>query len=353
MPENLLPHLRFSAPVVRLNFSGDGRSKPKVLVARDRARHAASLKAQFTTIDSAFNTIAADRQQNNLSSEFGLTLNVVSEPDYPLAFTSLEKVGRGSGASIVLLNVRRESTPQGEVTKAAVFVPFGQLKVLLKKVEDYANPGKDKRNPANQALLANIASISMAAFDALWTDPEAPPPADELAWFEFWVRRDGGKWQIQTQQEFEKLHLKFPEAKDRLTLPEHVVIVARATREAIESSLDLLNALSEIRRARPCSVGLTDLSGSEQEEWIDEALQRIHWPGDDAPAVCLIDSGVNRGHPLIEPLLSEADSETVFADGDRSDDMQHGTPISLLIYPSNRNEGVRVAKEEASDRSDA
>ena len=42
-----------------------------------------------------------------------------------------------------------------------------------------------------------------------------------------------------------------------------------------------------------------------EEEWVDEALERIHWPPADAPAVCVIDSGVNRGHPLIEPLLAD------------------------------------------------
>ena len=277
--------------------------------------------------------IAADRQHNELSSEFGLILNVVSEPDYPLAFTSLENAGRGDAPSIVLLNLRREDTPQGEVTKAAVFVPFGQLKVLIKKVEDYATKNsKDRKGnvtgPRNEALLANIGFISVAAFEALWTDPEQAPAPDALAWFEFWIRRDDERWESQLQQQFSALKLEFPELK--LVLPEHVVIVARATREMIESSLDLLNALSEIRLARPCSVGLTDLSGVEQEEWIDEALERIHWPSDDAPAVCLIDSGVNRGHPLIEPLLHERDSETVFSDGDRSDDMQHGTPMAGL-----------------------
>lgn len=277
--------------------------------------------------------IAADRQQNELSSEFGLILNVVSEPDYPLAFTSLENAGRGDAPSIVLLNLRREDTPQGEVTKAAVFVPFGQLKVLIKKVEDYATKNsKDRKGnvtaPRNETLLANIGFISAAAFEALWTDPEQAPAPDALAWFEFWIRRDDERWESQLQQQFSALKLEFPELK--LVLPEHVVIVARATREMIESSLDLLNALSEIRLARPCSVGLTDLSGVKQEEWIDEALERIHWPSDDAPAVCLIDSGVNRGHPLIEPLLHERDSETVFSDGDRSDDMQHGTPMAGL-----------------------
>jgi hypothetical protein len=103
---------------------------------RDRAGHAANLRSQFNTIDSTFGVIAADRQQNQLSSEFGLILNVVSEPDHPLAFTSLEHSGRGNAPSIVLLNVRREDTPQGDVTKAAIFVPYGQLNVLIKKVDD-------------------------------------------------------------------------------------------------------------------------------------------------------------------------------------------------------------------------
>ena len=70
----------------------------------------------------------------------------------------------------------------------------------------------------------------------------------------------------------------------------------------------------------------------EQEEWIDEALTRIQWPGEEAPAVCLLDTGVNRRHPLIEPLLSISDMSTVFGDGDASDDAQlkHGTPMAGL-----------------------
>lgn len=333
MPDAPLPHLRFNAPAERLSFRGRGGGGKEIPFPRDRAGHARGLKSQLVRIEKEFVAAAADRQQNGLSSEFGLILNVVSEPNYPLAFTSLENVGRGSTPDIVLLNLRHEDTPQGGVTKAAIFVPFGQLKVLIKKVEDYATKNsKDKEGnptgPRHEALLANIASISVAAFDALWTDPDQPPALDEPAWFEFWIRRDEQKWEFQLRAEFNRLGLEFPEL--RLVLPEHVVVVTRSTRGQIESSLDLLNALSEIRKARPCSLGLTDLSGAEQEDWIDEALERIHWPSEDAPAVCLIDSGVNRAHPLIEPLLGESDCETVFSDNDRSDDLTHGTPMAGL-----------------------
>jgi hypothetical protein len=336
MPEESstpLPHLRFNAPVERLDFTGRGGGSGGPLFPQDRGGHARKLKFQLDQIDADFAQVAADRQRQDMSSEFGLILNVVSEPDYPLAFASLENVARGSAPGIALLNLRFEDTRRGRVTKAAIFVPFGQLKVLIRKVEAYATKNSKDRlgnetGPRNEALLANIASISVAAFDALWTDPEQPPAPDSGAWYELWIRRDGERWESQLSREFGNLGLSFPDLK--LVLPEHIVIVVRATRTLIESSLDLLNALSEIRKARPCSVGLTDLSGGEQEEWIDEALERIHWPADDAPAVCLIDSGVNRAHPLIEPLLNERDCETVFADDDRSDDLEHGTPMAGL-----------------------
>ncbi len=221
------------------------------------------------------------------------------------------------------------------MTKAAIFVPHGQLKVLRNKIAAYADSTKDNQDdtgtvtgPRHAALLANIDSISVAAFEALWTDPEQLPPLDSLSWFEFWIRRDCKEWESQFDASCIALGLEPPGQK--LLLPEHIVVVMRTTRTLLESSLDLLNTLSEVRLARPCSVGLTDLSGLEQEEWMDEALDRIHWPLEDAPAVCLIDSGVNRAHPLIEPLLNDRDSETVFSDEDRSDDLHHGTPMAGL-----------------------
>ena len=338
MPDDFsspLKHLRFNAPFENLKFSGKGRGGGVPPISRDRDEHARRLASLLGNVGDAFEKIAKTRTDESLSAEFGLILNVVSEPNYPLAFTSLENHPRGNVPAIVLLNVRHQNTPQGRVTKAAIFVPHGQLKVLVRKVEAYADPTKDSHDklgritgPANAALLANIVSISVAAFEALWTDPETLPAAEALTWFELWIRRDDGGWESQLRAECAALGLEIPNQK--LVLPEHIVVIVQATRAQVESSLNLLNALSEIRIARSCRVGLTDLSGLEQEEWLDEALERIHWPSDEAPAVCLIDSGVNRGHPLIEPLLKERDSETVFSDGDRSDDLKHGTPMAGL-----------------------
>ncbi len=332
MADNLPPlkHLRFRAPAESLPFGrpgGGGGDTP--LFHHDRDSHARYLKSEVARVELIFDQVVQYREALSLSSEFGLTLNVVSEPGVPLAFGSLNNVGTGNTPSIVLLNLRFEDTDRGLVTKAAVFVPYGQLKVLQKKIDAYSDSSKDKKKGlSNSVLLANIASISVAAFEALWTDPADLPGLDEVVWFELWIRRDEKDWEAQLKHEAGRLQLELPTIK--LSLPEHIVMVVRATRRLLESSLGLLNALSEVRIARPCSVGLTDLPGIEQEEWIDEALERIQWPDDDAPAVCLIDSGVNRGHPLIEPILYDANMETVFADGDRSDDWKHGTPMAGL-----------------------
>lgn len=285
------------------------------------------MRRQLKAIEQEFELTEAKRESNVQPSEFGLILNVESEPDYPLKFESLED----QRAGISLLNLRHEITPAGEVTKAAIFVPFGKLETIQKKVEDYADPQKDRNNPRNAPLLNNIHSIAVAALEALWTDPEPIPAAYDHIWFELWIRRDNTRdWKAQLLLECQRLEIEVPDQV--LTFPDHLVVIANASRNQLESSLDLLNCLSEARRARPCNVGLTDLSGLEQEEWIDDALDRISWPGEEAPAVCLLDTGVNRGHALIEPLLSATDMDTVFGDEDTSDDTQkkHGTPMAGL-----------------------
>lgn len=332
---NRLKHLRFTSKSKPLPYKGNGRGEFD-LYQRDRAGHVAYLQRQLAPIAQEFSQVEQDRQQQGLSSAFGLILNVSSEPGFPLEYGSLEKLPTKKALGITLLNIRREMTRQGEVTKAAIFVPHGQLKELEKKIKAYATKdSKDRKGnitgPRNARLLNNIHSITTAALEALWTDPEWLPVTQEPAWFEFWIRRDERTdWHSQLLAEADRLEIEIKE--DTLFLPDHIVVVGRSTREHIESSLDLLNCLSEVRRARPCSVGLTDLNGLEQEEWIDEALSRIEWPGEDAPAVCLLDTGVNRRHPLIEPILSIKDMSTVFGDVDKADDpvWKHGTPMAGL-----------------------
>ncbi len=316
-----------------LAYRGLGRGK-KTVFRRDRDQHAAYLQQQVAGIGDVFETVKAEREKHNLSQDFGLILNIVSEPGYPLTFTSFEQAATKTKQGVVVLNVRQEPSDNGPVTKVALFVPFGRLDALAKKVEAYADSDKDGkpdkegvRHPRNEPLLANVARIGVAALEALWTESESIPKDDKRHWWEMWVRRADGDWEQGFRFECRRLRIQVPD--QRLVLPDHVVLIVNATRSQLEGSLDLLNCLAEVRKPRPCRVGLTDRE-VDQDEWVEEALERIEWPSGDAPAVCMIDTGVNRGHPLIEPQLAMQDATTVLSDGDRSDSWDHGTPMAGL-----------------------
>ena len=217
-------------------------------------------------------------------------------------------------------------------TRIVLHVPFGGLAYLEEKIRKFAG-GSGKKG--NHAFLANINSIAQAALDALWTDaPELLPKDDQPHWWQLWVRKYPTDVWHRFQRIKDRLALTVKGAE--LTLPEHHIVLVQATYGALAASLPLLDCLAEVRGAHPCSLGLTELSIREQREYVDEALARIRQPALDAPAVCLLDTGVNQGHKLLENLLASGDAQSVFPDGDGSDAYVsqsahgHGTPMAGL-----------------------
>ncbi len=65
-----------------------------------------------------------------------------------------------------------------------------------------------------------------------------------------------------------------------------------------------------------------------QAELIFAMLERTTFAGDAAPAVCILDRGVNRGHPLIEQALAEQHNLAWIDDWEASDRHGHGTQMA-------------------------
>ena len=335
-------HLQIPANPKQLKFKGNGRGNFNRR-SLNTEQHAARLKQHIQQVEQEFTEEAKRREQIGKGDDFGLILNIESAPDYPLKFTSLEKNPNKFKDGINLLNVRYREQNGQTITCASILVPYGQLDSLASKIEAYADRSKDTHSkkgvtPSNADLLANINSIGSAALDALWTEPEPLPLTDEPLWWELWVSRAARATTKETswleQFEEEVKTLKLEKNQFRLRLPDNDIVLVKATSTELESSLDLLNTLTEIRKIRPCSVDLSDLPSTEQHEWIDEAVSRIQLPPSTAPAVCILDTGVNREHPLLANLLSEDNLDTMLPQhggADHSNPREaHGTPMAGL-----------------------
>jgi hypothetical protein len=331
LPKPSLKHLFLPQAAQRMDFKGTGRGGA-VIREVDRRRHAEKLNRQLQDV-----ARYSDQIKNDLPDVEGIVLKVTTEPGFPLGPPAIQalttRTGARSGPVITLLHAVQMADDEGQpYTRVVLHVPFGCLSYLEEKLRRFSEGGG---NSGNHAFLANINSIAQAALDALWTDPrESFPRDDQPHWWQLWVR----KFPTDVWPRFQDIkdNLDMTVKGQELTLPEHHIVVVHATYAALAASIPLLDCLAEVRGAHPCSLGLTDLSIREQHEYVDEALARIRPPPSDAPAVCLLDTGVNRGHRLLANLLAPADTRTVFPDRDGSDAFVHqsahghGTPMAGL-----------------------
>ena len=59
----------------------------------------------------------------------------------------------------------------------------------------------------------------------------------------------------------------------------------------------------EVRLAKDTPTLFLEMRAVDQADWAGDLVDRVESPGALAPAVCILDSGANRAHPLIEPAL--------------------------------------------------
>jgi hypothetical protein len=300
--------------------SGGGKRQP--VPEQDRASHSATLLRQLHAVQAAAEGLADEVE--------GLGLNVEFEsfPDVELAFESLARERSG----IELLNVRHDATR----TYATVFVPNGRLPVFERLIVDYLQRKRDRRNRPrdNQRLVDAIHQIRTASLQALWTDAQEALPTSEVEpfWWEVWlpVRRDAEGGTEAFRHHALQQGLQFAAGESRF--PERVVVLVKGSAAQMRSSVLVLNSIAELRRAKVAAGFFDGMPRDEQAQWVNDLLARATYPsaGADVPHVCLLDTGVNRGHPLLAPALHETDLHSVEPVWGTDDAEGHGTKMAGL-----------------------
>ncbi|KAB1902927.1 peptidase, S8/S53 family protein [Micrococcus luteus] len=240
----------------------------------------------------------------------GTYLTFASFPGLDLMFESLES--RRPGAQPELVAVQQELTPAGEIANATVFIPEGQKEFFLKKLEQYVETAEvAEGKPKHAALIEGIASIRRATIRELWTDPadEYPTSPTESRWWELWLRAlDGQEYARLTA--YAQLH-NLPVSDHYLGFGDRTVVLIRATSEQLAMTFRSIDDIAELRRPHEVASSLPGLSAFEQRDWVRELQSRVEHAGTDAPAVCLLDRGVQAGHPLLEDSLAADDLHAV------------------------------------------
>jgi hypothetical protein len=64
---------------------------------------------------------------------------------------------------------------------------------------------------------------------------------------------------------------------------------------------------------------------------VDDLVKRLRLSNSESPAVCLLDTGVARAHPLLEGSLKESDCLTISPQWGTDDSNGHGTKMSGAV----------------------
>src|SRR5260221_6408181 len=123
--------------------------------------------------------------------------------------------------------------------------------------------------------------------------------------------------------------------QERLEFPERSVVTLFGTKTQLVASLPLINSIAELRLAKITAEHFIELPNHEQFAAADELLGRTTFEKNPRVAGCLLETGVNRGHPLLAPAIAPYDAMALRAEwgSDDHDNRGHGTGMAgLAVY---------------------
>ena len=322
------PHLLLNTPAEAARYTATRGHSPQFnLPDRVRPTHAAQLRG-------ALDTARAQREQfpvqvgNGFYESPGIILSFESDANFPLAFESLEL--RKSG--IELLSVKTDDQNR---TVATVIVPDNKITRFVKVLEAYRDAVPGRRD--NKKLVESIANIKLATLRELWTDdPALYPPANASFVWELWLRaaQHGGEDPLGRLRAAAN-DFGYEILSNELRFVDRTVILVRGTPEQLSRSAEVLGIVAEVRKAKATADLYSTRGAEEQTLKVEQTLARLTLPPVNSPVVGLLDTGVNRGHPLLAPVISDADTQALKQAWGVHDGNQggHGTQMAgLALY---------------------
>ena len=322
--DDRLPHLLVLGRVESEDFrrQGGGSSEPREV---DRRAHGERLR---TELNDTLRRQDTQREQSDFEElrAQGVIITIESATNYVLKIDSLEQRSRHTSvpkrSKWLLLSVEPATDESPE--RAQVWVSDEYRGEFLRLFENFLERDTPKGRPRNRALVANIARIRATTLRDLWQSA-GEPTTSGVHWWEIWLRPDDDAFE-QAQRFAESAGLRIVPSVLRFGT-RHVVWLRARWDDLLVLPFTSV-PVAELRRPQFVDT-VEDLDPGEQWEFVRDLARRVVPAGDDAPAVCLLDTGVRRTHALIDRSLAEKDVHSVV--GLPSGDLNgHGTQMAGL-----------------------
>ena len=326
-----LPNFYIAAKGDSQNYtSPGGGGRKKSFPPRNRIQHAETLKQAFEKALENYQQQKLLREPELAVGEAGFYLEFQLPKSELKALDSLENKTK----NIELVAVK-SSDESEETVSATVFVPEKASDFFALKIEAYRDKETEKGNPKNEPLIACLDDISLGTVRALFTDNLSPFPSSESqeVWWEVWLRHG---YRESFNQIAQILDIRTTEHS--IIFPDREVVLILTSVTTLSRIIINNGLIAELRLAKDSPSIFFEMDMQEQISWVKELANRTVIAPNTNLAVCLLDSGVTRAHPLIEPALAPEDCLTCHPDWGVADSKNgggHGTGMAGLVLYGN------------------
>lgn len=310
------------------SYSGKRKPVRDVLPIRSNAReHGQQLLAQFENLFTVQHKELQQDQVAAIRKKDGLYVQVMGQQGYKLITRSLESKRDG----VRLCNIQQVSASPDSLneTLATIFIPNGKEKVLLKKIEAYIK-SSDKEIPTNNKLVSSIEKVVKGDIYSLWTGDKNLIPNEQPIWCEVWLRADNSEYGI-PEDSFNlvcnQLGIQTLNDSTFLHFPERSVGLIFANHNSLFALIEYCPYLAEIRKAQEINTFFLDMPRFEQAEWIKEFSDKTRYKESNV-SICILDTGVNHGHPLLSHLFDDDTVQAVKDQWRADDQVGHGSGMA-------------------------
>jgi Subtilase family len=255
----------------------------------------------------------------------GAYLDITGRAGEPMALDSLNASG------LELLKFTPARLP-GQSDEATVFATNQGLQTLEKKISDFETRNRVKDDgtaggPFNAKLVQGIDAITEAAIRSLWrSNPARFPELNAVAQWEVWLWPESEASFRQLAQQ-SNIHLSL----ESLKFPEDTVVVATCTQAQLAQIVSGRGQVKSLAVLATLPSFFDDLPPEDQSDWLNSLIERTEFNAAQNPVyVTLLDTGVSRAHPLIQPVLDGADRCAARLEWSVEDNIGHGTKMAGL-----------------------